>query len=447
MSAIDWDAVRDEAVRHLQQLIRFNTTNPPGNETPAAQYVAGILKEERFEPTLLESEPGRGNVVTRLKGNGQARPLLLLSHLDVVPAEADRWTHPPFSGLLVDNFVWGRGALDMKGTVVMQLMTMLLLKRQKVPLARDVILAVTADEEMGGFKGIGWLVDNHLELVEAEYALSEFGGFSMTINGKRFYPCQTAEKGVCWVRLKATGQPGHGSMPHPDNAVLKVARAVERLGRAELPLHHTASVTRFIQDMAREQSFVRSLFLRGVLNPTFSSFILNRLFPDKDQARSFHAMLHNTATPTQLKAGIKTNVIPSEAEAMVDGRLLPGQDQESFLAELRAVVGHEVELEVDTFAPPLQADADTPLFQAMAAGIHRHDAEGIVLPMLIPAATDAKHLARQGITCYGFSPMQLPPDFPFMRLAHGHDERIPVDALLFGTRVLYDVVADFCQVA
>ncbi len=440
----DWQEVTEEAVRYLQALLRINTTNPPGNEKAAADYLAEILSTEGYEPIVLESAPGRGNVVARYRGSGESPPLLLLSHLDVVPVEPAYWEHDPFGGEIVDGMIWGRGALDMKSIVVMQLMTMLLLARGKVPLARDVIFAATADEEMGGKYGAGFLVNHHLDLIRAEHALSEFGGFPIELGRRRIYLCQVAEKGICWVRMRAQGKPGHGSTPHRDNAVVKLAEGVARLGRADLPFHRTEAVAEMFQGMARGLGGVRGTALRLLLNPFLSSIVLDLLIRDPRLSGYFRALLHNTVSPTVLRAGGKTNVIPSQAEAELDGRLLPGQDLEQFLAEVRAVVGPGFEFEPIEVAPPVETTSRTPLFEAMAKGLRRHDPGAAVVPMMMVGGTDAKHLARAGIPCYGFSPMRLPPDMDFLRMAHGHNERIPVDALAFGVQVLYEVVTDFC---
>lgn len=440
----DWQEVTEEAVRYLQALLRINTTNPPGNEKAAADYLAEILSTEGYEPIVLESAPGRGNVVARYRGSGESPPLLLLSHLDVVPVEPAYWEHDPFGGEIVDGMIWGRGALDMKSIVVMQLMTMLLLARGKVPLARDVIFAATADEEMGGKYGAGFLVNHHLDLIRAEHALSEFGGFPIELGRRRIYLCQVAEKGICWVRMRAQGKPGHGSTPHRDNAVVKLAEGVARLGRADLPFHRTEAVAEMFQGMARGLGGVRGTALRLLLNPFLSSLVLDLLIRDPRLSGYFRALLHNTVSPTVLRAGGKTNVIPSQAEAELDGRLLPGQDLEQFLAEVRAVVGPGFEFEPIEVAPPVETTSRTPLFEAMAKGLRRHDPGVAVVPMMMVGGTDAKHLARAGIPCYGFSPMRLPPDMDFLRMAHGHNERIPVDALAFGVQVLYEVVTDFC---
>lgn len=440
----NWGQTTDEAVRHLQALLRIDTTNPPGNERPAADYLAGVLAAEGYEPIVLESAPGRGNVVARYKGSGAAPPLLLLSHMDVVPAEPQHWEHPPFSGELVDGVIWGRGALDMKSIVIMQLMTMLLLKRSGVSLARDVIFAATADEEAGGVYGAGFLVDQHPELIRAEYAFSEFGGFPMDFGGRRIYFCQVAEKGAVWVRIRARGRPGHASVPHRENAVVRLAEAVRKLGRTSLPFHRTDAVTGMIEGMARGLGGVKGAAIRLMLNPSLSALVTRLFIRQPSMAEYFHALLHNTATPTCLRAGSKTNVIPSEAEVDVDARILPGQTADSLLAELRDVIGPDFEFEPLLVLQPLETSSRTPLFEAMVRGLQRRDPGAAVAPMMMAGATDAKHLARIGIPCYGFSPMRLPPGMDVLKMAHGHNERIPVDALAFGVQTLYEVVTDFC---
>ncbi len=441
---VNWSQATDEATRHLQALLRIDTTNPPGNERPAADYLAKVLAAEGYEPIVLESAPGRGNVVARYPGSGAAPPLLLLSHMDVVPAEPQHWEHPPFSGELVDGVIWGRGALDMKSIVVMQLMTMLLLKRSGVSLARDVIFAATADEEAGGTFGAGFLVDHHPELIRAEYAFSEFGGFPMDFGGRRIYFCQVAEKGAVWVRIRARGRPGHASVPHRENAVVRLATAVQKLGQTSLPFHRTDAVVGMIDGMARGLGGVKGAALRLLLNPSLSTLAIRLFVRQPSLMEYFHALLHNTATPTCLRAGSKTNVIPSEAEVDVDGRILPGQTVDTFLAELRDVIGPDFEFEPLLVLKPLETSSRTPLFAAMVRGLQRRDPGAAVAPMMMAGATDAKHLARIGIPCYGFSPMRLPPGMDVLKMAHGHNERIPVDALAFGVQTLYEVVEDFC---
>lgn len=446
--AVDWDTVRDEAVGHLSSLLQIDTTNPPGQETAAAEYLAAILSSEGFEPVVLESAPGRGQVVARLRGTGEQPPLLLFSHIDVVPAEPERWSVPPFSGLVKDGYVWGRGALDMKGIVIMHLMVLLLLKRAGRPLARDVIFASTADEERAGRLGMSWLVDHHPELIRAEYGLSEFGGFSLSIAGRRVYLCQSGEKGFCTVKLRVGGRPGHGSIPHSENAVTRLGALVARLEPDALPSHVTATVRAFVETIAGilpgggAGSLVQLLHDDQIKLATLRQFL-----GESDLTYLLNAMLHNTASPTSLTAGTGTafNVIPSVAESTLDGRLLPGFDRAGFLAELRSAFGtDDFETEIVYEGPALEFPLDTPLFSAIRRTLRRHDPDAALAPMLLTGATDAKHVSRLGTICYGFAPMQLKPDEQFMRLIHGHDERLAVESLGWGTRVLAELVSEFC---
>ncbi len=441
--AIDWDKATEETVRHLQELIRKRTVNPPGNEIEAAEYLAEVLRAEGLDPVVVESAPRRGNVVVRLRGSGEAPPILLLSHLDVVPVEPEHWTRDPFGGEVADGMVWGRGAIDMKGIVAMQLMTILLLHRLQVPLRRDVIFAATADEEAGGDYGIGYLVKHHPDLVRAEVALSEFGGFNMEIGGRRFYLIQAAEKGVCQFRVRARGTPGHGSLPHDDNAVVKVAEAVARLGKNSLPYKKTRVAEAFVRGIAEEIGGVGGFILRLLLIPRLAPSLLRHLPINPGTRSAIQAMFHNTVAPTLLSAGEKVNVIPSVAEAVVDARILPGENAETLFEQVRRVIGPGFELEVYDYGEPLEQPLDTPIWQLMTDTLQRHDRSGRVVPYMLSGATDAKALARLGIPCYGFSPMQLPPDLNFQTLAHGHDERIPIRALRFGLPVLYEVVHEY----
>jgi acetylornithine deacetylase/succinyl-diaminopimelate desuccinylase-like protein len=444
MTDHDFHTLHDEAAHHLQQLLRIDTTNPPGNELAAAEYLAGVMRAEGYEPLILEAEPQRGNVIARHTGNGNAAPLLLYAHTDVVPAEADKWTHPPFSGAIADGYVWGRGALDMKSMVVMELMVMLLLKRNGDTLHRDVIFAATADEEDDSDVGAGWLVKHHPQLVRAEYGISESGGYTLHLKQRHYYPIMTAEKGVCWFKIRTRGQPGHGSIRHSHNAVLALAQAVDRVAVKPLPLHVTHTSREFIQRMAATLDPMTRVKLRALLNPLANRFVESRL-PPGELAAGIHAMLHNTVSPSGLKAGNKVNVLPSEAEATLDGRLLPGFDCESFLAEIRPLLGTDVEIDVQQYAPPLESPIDTPLFRAMETRIRQHDPDGIVIPYMLSGATDAKFFSQLGVQCCGFTPMKLEPDEPFEQLIHAHDERISLNALAFGAQVLYETVRDFCQ--
>ncbi len=439
-----WTRIGEETVEHLSRLIRFDTSNPPGNETPAALYLKQVFEREGFtEMQLLEAAPRRGNLIVRLRGDGSKRPLLLCAHLDVVPAEPEHWSQPPFSGLVLGGEVWGRGALDMKHMVAMSLMVMLLARRQALPLKRDLIFAAVADEEAGSDYGARWLVENHPELVRAEYALSEMGGMLIPLGGARAYPIQVAEKGLCWLQMRARGRPGHGSAPHADNAVVRLSEAIARIGDGRrMPLHITPPVASFIRTLSAALPSPKGILLRGLLNPTLARPILDRLPPD--WAPFFRALFCNTVTPTRLKAGIKTNVIPAEAEAELDCRLLPGFSAEDALREIRTLVGPDVELEPLKVNPGIAFDSDTELFRLLSRTLIAHDPGAIPMPYMISACTDARQLARLGAIVYGFTPGQLPPELPLLHMVHGHDERIPVASLHFGVRVLWQVVREFC---
>jgi acetylornithine deacetylase/succinyl-diaminopimelate desuccinylase-like protein len=417
----------------LQGLIRLDTSNPPGNEMIAARYLADILRAHQIEPTIIETAPNRGNVIARIKGNGNAKPLLLYSHTDVVPVERDKWTMEPFGAEIKDGYMYGRGTVDMKGIGAMQMAVFLEIARSQMPLQRDIIIAATADEETGTNEGIGQIVDKHPDLLRAEYAFSEFGGFSMTVAGKTFYPIQTAEKGTSWLTMRAKGTPGHASVPHNDNAVVHLARAVSKLGAAQLPMHMTPTAREMSvgnRAMSQMQDLIaRDKAIAGLIN-------------------ELNAVTHNTCAPTGLTAGIKTNVIPSDASAMLDCRTLPGFGTPELLDELRKALGNDADMmtfEVDSESPPIESDPNTPMFKHLTEMLKRHDPQGTPMPYMLTGATDAKHVSRLGTICYGFSPMKFSPGERFSERVHGHDERIALDSLAWGVQVLYDTVVEFCR--
>ncbi|EWM09923.1 aminoacylase [Kutzneria sp. 744] len=433
----DMDGLRlaeREAVELASELIQIDTTNTGDpatlvGERAAAEYVAGKLAEVGYETTYVESGdqgPGRGNVVVRLAGADRSRGALLVhGHLDVVPAEASDWSVHPFSGAVQDGYVWGRGAVDMKDMVAMSLAVARRLKRDGITPRRDVVFAFLADEEAGGQQGASWLVDHRPELFEGcTEAISEVGGYSITLkDGVRAYLVETAEKGIAWLKLRVRGRAGHGSMVHEDNAVTKLAEAVARLGRHRFPLVLTDSV--------RE-------FLAGVTELTGIEF------PEDDLdgaiaklggiSRIVGATLRDTANPTMLTAGYKANVIPSIAEASVDCRILPGRE-EAFQRELAEILGPDIEREWLSL-PPVETTFDGAIVDHMHRSILAEDPEAKLLPYMLSAGTDAKSFQRLGIRNFGFSPLKLPEDLDFTALFHGVDERVPVEALEFGTRVL-----------
>ncbi len=433
----------DDAVKHLQALLRIDTTNPPGDETPAAEYLADLFVKAGLEPVLVGAEPRRKNVIVRLKGDGSLPPLLLNAHLDVVPVELSRWTHPPFGGEIHDGYLWGRGAIDMKHMAVMSALTVLRLKAEGIKLARDVIFVGVADEEAGCDLGSKWLVDNHADLVRAEFALGEAGAFTVRLNGAVLYPVAVAERGTVWMKMKMEGPPGHGSLPRTDNVVGRLGRAVHRLATTRLPHHRTAVVERYFRAIAATQKAPNSWFLRNMFIRRIADLVLGKM-PDAGIKAATWAALSNTVVPTILRAGQKTNVVPGMAEAELDGRTLPTQTAADLVAEIKKVVEDDVEIEILRDMPPVEADPDTPLARLLMDALRRAHPGSVPVPYLMPGFTDAKNWSRLGTQSYGFMPVQFPDDgVRFGDLFHGHNERIPVEGLKWGTEVLFQVVRDF----
>jgi acetylornithine deacetylase/succinyl-diaminopimelate desuccinylase-like protein len=446
LGAVDWEREEEAAVELLRALIRFDTSNPPGNEAECIAFLADHLRQGGLEPELVEPALRRANLVARLpaSADGDLPPLLLNGHVDVVAAEADRWRHPPFAGEVHDGAVWGRGAVDMKHMVAMSVTVVRLLARLDVPLRRDLLLAAVADEEAGCAMGSAYLVDHHPDKVRAGFALGEVGGFTLNLGRRPVYPVQVAEKGVCWMRIRTRGATGHGSLPRDDSAVVRLAEAVTRASR-RLPLHPSPVVRRFIAALADAQPRPARDLLPLLLQPRLSNLVLDRMVRDPTAARGLNAVLRNTVSPTVLRAGYKINVIPGEAVAELDGRIAVGSDERELLAELGAVLGPEVELEVLRSIPPIVASPDTELFELVAGVVAEHHPGAVAVPSVTPGFTDAKYWSELGATCYGFSPVRLEPsDGVFADLFHGDDERVPVAGFKAGLRMLADVVARFC---
>jgi acetylornithine deacetylase/succinyl-diaminopimelate desuccinylase-like protein len=423
----------DEVVGLASDLIRIDTTNTGDpatvvGEQEAAEYVAAKLAEVGYETTYVESgAPRRGNVIARLPGADPSRGALLIhGHLDVVPADPSEWSVHPFSGAVQDGYVWGRGAVDMKDMVAMTLAVARRFSRDGVVPPRDLVFAFLADEEAGGLFGSHWLVEHRPELFDGcTEAIGEVGGFSLTLaDESRAYLIETAEKGIAWMRLRARGRAGHGSMLHDGNAVTLLSEAVAKLGRHRFPIVLTDSVREFLAAITE---------LTGLE------------FPEDDLdgavaklgglARAVGATLRDTANPTMLAAGYKANVIPSMAEAVVDCRVLPGR-LEAFEREVGELLGPDIEREWVLNLPPVQTTFDGALVEAMTAALQAEDPGAATVPYMLSGGTDAKAFARLGMRCFGFAPLKLPADLDFAALFHGVDERVPVDALKFGTRVL-----------
>jgi acetylornithine deacetylase/succinyl-diaminopimelate desuccinylase-like protein len=439
LTAPDWHALNDECVRHLQALIRLDTSNPPGNEILAAEYIRGQLKAVGIPSEVVESAPGRANLRAILKGEGSQRPLLLMSHTDVVTVEPELWTRPPFSGDIINGYVWGRGAVDMKQWGAWHLTIFLHLARLGVPLKRDVVLLATADEEDGSYMGMRWIAEHLPHWLDAEYGLSEGGGGEMQVGGRSFFSCRVAEKGACRFHLRAHGSPGHGARPHRDNAIIKLGAALQRLGTTSLPLHTTEAVRSMLVTMLGDSEDAQRLIVRLLNHDTFEEALAEAPFSDSMKL-GLNAQLHNTATPTMLhSAGSRINVIPSTAQVDVDGRTMPDATAESFTAELKEVVGDAVEVEVYEYWPGSSSSFDTELFRIMAE-LTREATGGELVPYMATGASDARFAEPLGVNVYGFGPMREEPGASPTGLMHAHDERISLANLDLGLRLLYETV-------
>jgi acetylornithine deacetylase/succinyl-diaminopimelate desuccinylase-like protein len=427
----DQPTAEDEVVELCRDLIRIDSSNPGDHSGPgergAAEYVAEQLAEFGLEPQLFESHTKRTSLVVRIEGEDSTRDALLLhGHLDVVPAQKEDWTVDPFSGEIQDGCVWGRGAVDMKDMDAMILAVIRQRLREGRRPPRDVVLAFLADEEAGGTWGAQWLVDQHPELFEGcTEAVGEVGGFSLTVPGdKRLYLIETAEKGLAWMRLTAQGRAGHGSMVHPENAVTELTAAVARLGTHEFPIRLTKTVRAFLETACDAYGIE--------FDPDDPEKAIKELGP---LARMIGATIRNTLNPTMLDAGYKTNVIPQEATAQVDGRFLPGHEDE-FFATVDRLLGPKVTREFVHHDAAVETDYEGALVAAMETALKAEDPGAWPVPYCLSGGTDAKAFARLGMRCYGFAPLRLPPELDFSGMFHGIDERVPVDGLRFGVRVL-----------
>lgn len=437
-----------EAVATLRDLLRIDTTNPPGNERPAAELIAGLLRADGLTPEFAGASPGRPNLACKLPGGARGvedrRSMVLSCHLDVVPADPARWTHPPFAGVEVDGCLWGRGAIDMKGFAVMALTVFRLLKRRGAALNRDLIFAAVADEETGAELGSQWLVDHRPDLLggQPEYVLNEVGGFTLHQRGRRFYPVQVAEKGVAWLRLTARGLSGHSSLPTADNALVHLAWAIDRIARTRLPWHPSGPAFGFLAGLAG--TVAASLLATPAIGPR----LLPLAIADRTQRASVEAILRNTANPTVIRnGGTKINVIPGDASVEIDGRLAPGQSAGDLVRELRSVLrdpdGQRYEITILRTSEAAVFSADTPLFQAIRDTVTERDPGAVVVPSIVPGFTDSKNYARLGATCYGFYPLRLPPELNFAALFHGDDERIPLEGFRWGIETLGTLLGRF----
>jgi len=426
----------------LRTLIRFDTTNPPGNEAACIGYIRGLLAAAGIEPTVLAKDPSRPNLIARLGGVGAAPPLLLQGHVDVVPTTHQPWSHPPFAAEVADDMIWGRGALDMKGGVAMLLAAFLRAKLEGASLPGDVVLCLLSDEEAGGNAGARFLVEEHAELFSGiRYALGEFGGFTLHLGSRRFYPIMVAEKQACVVRATVRGPGGHASTPLRGGATARLGRLLTALDTQRLPVHVTPVVRLMVEALGSSLAAPLSEVLTGLLDPEMTDRLLDSI---GGPVAAFDPLLHSTAVPTIIRGGEKNNVIPSEITVELDGRILPGYTAGEFLDELRALVDtEEIELEVLLHDPNPAKDPDMGLFATLGEALRVGDPEAIPVPLLLGAVTDGRFFSRLGIQTYGFLPMHLPDNWNFTQLIHAADERIPLNALAFGADAIFRVLQRF----
>lgn len=424
----------------LQHLIRFDTTNPPGAEAACIAYIQELLTAAGIPSAIFAHDPARPNLLARLPGRGAAPPLLLQGHVDVVTTADQTWQHPPFGGEIHDGYVWGRGALDMKGGVAMMIAAVLRAQATDTPPPGDVLLLVVSDEEAFGIEGAGYLIRDHADrFAGVRFALGEFGGFPLRLAGQVFYPIMVAEKQSCRVRATVRGSGGHAAWPQHGGAMAQLGALLGRLDGARLPVHVTPVVERMIAAMVPALPAALGGPLTALLDPTQTDTVLAAIGP---LGALFDTLLHNTVSPTIVAGGEVTNVHPSRIQLELDGRTLPGYGPRELESELRALVGTGVEWDV-TGADAGPAAPDLGLFPTLAAVIREADPSAIPIPYMLPAVTDGRYFARLGIQTYGFLPMNLPADFDFQATIHAADERIPVAALEFGAAAIYQVLQRF----
>jgi len=435
----------DEALEHLRKLISLNTSNPPGNERLACDYITRVFRLAGVPYEVVQADTSRRMVVARLEaGTSRDDALLISAHLDTVPADEEGWEHPPFSGELADGFVWGRGAVDMKHMVVFGMVVLVMLKRKGISLQKDVVFAGVADEEEGCEKGSLYLVENHYDLIRAKYCLTEVGGFTMHLGGRIVVPVGIATKGFAWVRVRSQGEGGHGSMPVSNSAVVKLLKALKRLENQTLETRLCPQTMALFAELAHYAPMPQNIALRLM---TFEGLVPHLLSKVKDAElyRYFKAITNDTVSITMLDAGQKENCIPEQASAVIDLRVLPGRKVIEAVRKLQSLLGDDVAVEIIKSGEPTTTAYPTPLWDIIAdISIKTFGAAGVV-PYVCPGFTDAIAFAKAGIETYGFAPVALPPDLRFGSLFHGKNERIPVEGFKKGLEALWQVVLAYCR--
>lgn len=424
----------------LQTLIRFDTTNPPGNEGDCIRYIDGLLQTVGLETVLL-GERERPNLIARLRGRGNAPPLLLQGHVDVVTTANQQWTHPPFGGEIHAGYVWGRGALDMKGGVAMMICAVLAAQQSDTPPAGDIILCILSDEEVGANFGARFLVENHPEQFEGvRYGIGEFGGFPRLIGGTKFYPIQVAERVGCQMAITIRGDGGHGAIPLRGGAMGKLGRILTRLETKRTPIHITPVTHMMVTAIAKHTKPPTNWVLRGLLNPRLTDRLIALLGAELS---AMEPLFRNTVNATVVQGGEKLNVVPSKIVLKLDGRMLPGFSAETMIAEIRQLIDEDVEIHQIGRGVPQPLEPDMGLFPLLADILREQDPTGIPIPYMLPAVTDGRFFAKLGIQHYGWLPLNLPLDFNFTSYIHAADERVPVEALHFGTRALTTLLRQY----
>jgi acetylornithine deacetylase/succinyl-diaminopimelate desuccinylase-like protein len=432
--------IRHHPVEILQNLIKFNTTNPPGNEEECIAYVNHLLIEAGIETKILALDPRRPNLLARIPGRGESAPLLMYGHVDVVPTENQVWKYPPFEGRVAEGQVWGRGALDMKGGIAMMLSACLRAKEEGLKPPGDVIFAALSDEETLGEFGAKYLVEKHSYLFQnIRYAIGEFGGSTFYIGNKKFYPIMVSEKQICGIMAYIRGQTGHTTIPLRDGAMAKLGAILQKLNQPCLPVHILPITRLMVQTMANVLPFPSNMVISQLLNPRLADAIL-RIMGTKGQI--LEPILRNTVNPMLVSGGEHIGQIPHEVKLHMACIMLPGFTKEDMMAELKPVLGEEVEMEV-THYEPVPAEPDMGQYPLLTEILKEIDPDGIPLPLILPAPTDGHTLSRLGIQTYGFLPLKLPPELDFWQLLHAPDERVPVEALTFGTEAIYILLQRF----
>ena len=425
-------------VELLQALVRFDTTNPPGDEAEAIRYVAGLLRGADLPVGVVGRNDRRLNLVARLKGRGEAPPLMLEAHIDVVSTEDQTWTHPPFSGEIADGMVWGRGTLDDKGAVAVMTSAVLRAHAEGYRPPGDVLLVIVADEEVGGAYGAQYLVEEHAErFADVRYAIGEGGGYAVHTGDQKFYPIMVAEKHICTVRVLIRGKSGHGAIPVRGETMAKLSDVLRTLDRRRAPVHVTPVTRQMLDVIAGALPFPQGAVIGALRHPLLTDMLLDLL---GDQGKQLNPLLHNTFSPTMVRGGNKINIIPGEITLDLDGRLLPGYDRDDALRELRGLLGDEVGLEV------LHYDSDTPAadldrYETLADLMRESDPAGTPMPFMVAGGTDARHFAKLGIQMYGFVPFDLPEGL--LDTIHAADERLPVAAVEQGTDIMFRLLKRF----